>query len=51
MSKKIIVIALLGLIIALGGISLYSTFAYDAEAARLDESSSDYNLIYSLKNI
>lgn len=51
MSKKIIVIALIAMIVALGGISLYTTFAYDAEAAKLDESSSDYNLIYSLKDI
>ncbi len=51
MKKKIIVIALIAMIIALGGISLYSTFAYDAEASKLDDSSSDYNLIYSLKDI
>ena len=51
MSKKTIVVILIAMIVILGGISLYSTFAYDAEATKLDASSADYNLIYSLKEL
>ena len=48
MSKKSIIIILL-VLLSIGIISLYTTFAYDEEAALLDKSSADYNLIYSLK--
>lgn len=48
MSKRTIIIILL-LMLSVGIISLYSTFAYDEETAKLDESSADYNLIYSMK--
>ena len=51
MSKKTIVVILITMIIILGGISLYSTFAYDTEATKLDASSADYDLIYSLKEL
>ena len=51
MSKKIIVVILITMIVILGGVSLYTTFAYDAEAAKLDASSADYDLIYSLKEL
>ena len=51
MSKKSIIIILLIMLIAIGGISLYSTFAYDAEASKLDDSTADYNLIYSIKQL
>ena len=36
MKKKLIVVVLVTLILVLGGISLYSTFAYDPEAAQLE---------------
>lgn len=48
MSKRTIIILLL-IMLSIGIISLYSTFAYDEEAKKLDESSADYNLIYSMK--
>ena len=49
MSKKTIIIILIGIIVALGGFTLYSTFAYDENSSKLGDSSADYNLIYSLK--
>ena len=48
MSKKSIIVILL-IMLSIGIISVYSTFAYDEEAAKLDESNADYNLIYSMK--
>ena len=48
MSKKSILIILL-LMLVVGVVSLYSTFAYNEEATNLDESRADYNLIYSIQ--
>ena len=48
MSKKTIMIILL-IMLSIGLVSLYTTFALDEEATTLEESDSDYNLIYSLK--
>jgi len=48
MSKKSIIIILL-IMLSVSVVSLYSTFAYDEEAKKLDESNADYNLIYSMK--
>ena len=48
MSKKSIFVILFIMIISVGIISLYSTFAYDEENTKLDESNADYNLIYSI---
>jgi len=48
MTKKSITIVLL-FMLSIGIVSLYSTFAYDEENATLEESTSDYNLIYALK--
>ena len=48
MSKKSIIIILL-IMLSIGVISLYTTFAIDPETAKLENSNSDYNLIYSLK--
>ena len=48
MSKKSIIVILL-IMLSIGIISLYSTFAYDEETAKLDESNANYNLIYSMK--
>ena len=47
MSKKSIV-AVLMMIFSVGIISLYTTYAMDNETMTLGESSSDYNLIYSI---
>jgi len=47
MSKKSIV-AVLMMILSAGIISLYTTYAFDNEVGTLGESSSDYNLIYSI---
>lgn len=49
MSKKSILAILFILIISFTIISLYATFAYNEEAAKLDDSHANYNLIYSLK--
>lgn len=49
MNKKIVVIILL-LMLSVGIISLYSTFAYDSENSILSNSSADYNLIYSISD-
>ena len=51
MKKKLIVTVLITLILVLGCISLYSTFAYDPEAAQLGNSEADYDLVYSLKEL
>lgn len=48
MTKKSITAVLLVMLL-IGVLSLYTTFAYDEEATKLDDSSADYNLIYSLK--
>ena len=50
MNKKLILIVLLLLLFSVGGITIYSTFAYDEEASRLEESKADYNLTYLLKD-
>ena len=49
MSKKSILIILFLLLLSVGGITLYNTFAYDPEVSKLKESNADYNIIYSLK--
>lgn len=49
MNKKSIIMILLTMIISISIISLYSTFAYDEEATQLNDSTADYNLIYSIK--
>ena len=49
MSKRSILIILFLLLLSVGGITLYNTFAYDAEASKLSKSQADYNIIYSLK--
>ena len=51
MSKKSIFVILFIMLTSVGIISLYSTFAYDEEASKLDESNADYNLIYSIKEM
>ena len=50
MNKKQIVMLMLVAAFSVGIISLYTTFAYDEEAAHLGESDATYNLIYSIKN-
>lgn len=49
MSKKSIFVILFMMLISIGIVSLYSTFAYDEEATMLDDSKADYNLIYSMR--
>ena len=49
MSKRNILIFLV-LLLVLGTISLYNTFAYNEEDINLDNSTANYNLIYSLKD-
>ncbi len=49
MSKKSIFIILFIMALSVGIISIYSTFAYDEEAALLDESTADYNLLYTIR--
>lgn len=49
MSKNKITIVLL-IMLSIGVISLYTTFGYQGENLIQEESKSDYNLIYSLKN-
>ncbi len=48
MKKRTIIIILL-ILLSIGVISLYSTFAYNEESSNLDTSTADYNLVYSLK--
>lgn len=50
MNKKSIFTILVILLITTIIISLYSTFAYDEEAKKLEESNANYNLVYSVKN-
>ena len=50
MNKKQIVMLMLIAAFSVGIISLYTTFAYDEEAAHLGESNANYNLIYSIRN-
>lgn len=49
MSKRNIFIALI-LLLLFGTISMYNTFAYNEEDISLDNSTANYNLIYSLKD-
>ena len=49
MTKKKVFTILFIMLLSVSIISLYSTFAYDEEAAKLDDSTADYNLIYSMK--
>ena len=51
MTKKTVFTILFIMLISVAVISLYSTFAYDEEAAKLEESTADYNLIYSMKEL
>ena len=50
MSKKSIAIFLIILSVLFALISLYSTFAFDEATIKLDDSSANYNLIYSLSD-
>lgn len=49
MSRNKIIIALL-IMLSIGIISLYTTFAYQGENMIAEKSNADYNLIYSLKD-
>ena len=49
MKKNIIIIILL-IMLSIGIISLYTTFAYQEENKIEEPSDADYNLIYSLKD-
>lgn len=50
MDKRTInIILLIMLVVGIISLSLSMTFAIDEQAAKLDESTADYNLIYSLK--
>lgn len=49
MSKRNILVALI-LLLLFGTISMYNTFAYNEEDINLDNSTANYNLIYSLKD-
>lgn len=48
MSKNKIIVVLL-IMLSIGVISLYTTFGYEGDNTNLEQSKSDYNLIYSLK--
>jgi len=48
MSKNKIMVVLL-IMLSIGVISLYTTFGYEGNNTNLEQSNSDYNLIYSLK--
>ena len=50
MTKKSIYIVLFIMLFTVCILSLYTTFAYNEEAKKLDESTANYNLIYSLKD-
>ena len=50
MTKKSIYIVLFILLFTVCILSLYTTFAYNEEEKKLDESTANYNLIYSLKD-
>ena len=49
MSKKSIFTILFIMVLSAIIVSLYSTFAYDEESTKLDYSTADYNLIYSMR--
>ena len=49
MTKKSVFTILIIMLITTISISLYTTFAYDEEASKLDDSNATYNLIYSIK--
>ena len=49
MSKKSILVSLFLMLISIGILSMYTTFAYDEEASKLEDSQADYNFIYSLR--
>ncbi len=49
MSKKSVFVILFMMLVSVGIVSLYSTFAYDEEATKLDDSTADYNFIYSMR--
>ena len=49
MSKKSIFTILFIMVLSAIIVSLYSTFAYDEESTKLDDSTADYNLIYSMR--
>ena len=49
MSRKSIFIILFTMVISLVIVSIYSTFAYNEETAKLDESTADYNLLYAIR--
>ena len=51
MSKKSILVILFIMLASVGIISLYSTFAYNEETTKLDESTANFNLIYSMKKM
>ena len=44
MSKKSILIILFLMLLSVGGITIYNTFAYDEEASKLEDSKADYIL-------
>ena len=50
MNKKSIFIILSVLLFTTIVASLYSTFAYDEESEKLEDSNANYNLVYSIKN-
>ena len=50
MTKKSVYIILFIMIFTISILSLYTTFAYDESSEKLDESTANYNLIYSLKD-
>ena len=49
MKKRTISIIIIMCLLSLGIVSLYTTFAYNEENTKLDNSTADHNLIYSLK--
>ena len=50
MNKKSIYVILFIMLFAVSILSLYTTFAYNEETEKLDDSTANYNLIYSLKD-
>ena len=51
MNRKSIFIVLITLLFITIGVSLYSTFAYDEEGSKLNDSLADNNLIYTIKDL
>lgn len=49
MKKRTISIIIIMCLLSLGIVSLYTTFAYNEENTKLENSTADHNLIYSLK--